>query len=263
MTANDGRFPVLLTFDFEEWEGRGRVYEADLYSKTKRVVDLLVERGLSTTFFLDAETSVKYPEAVALLDDVGFELALHSDRHFGGSNGRAAALDFGRQTSIQQIARLKNGVKMIRQVMPSFRPQGFRSPGLRWNEDLYVSLRALDFKYDSSQQDQFAFRPFLKNGVVVLPVNCGDYDSACYKMRAQYVVEVWKDNFLRASKNLGREGLGYYMLLAHPSVCGKHKYIGMLKAILSFMSWRRPEYLTCSELVAKYPLENLRATASK
>lgn len=252
---------MLLTFDFEEWEGRGRIYEADLYSKTKRVIDLLIERGLPATFFLDGETTLKYPDAVQLLVDGGFELALHSDRHFGGINGSYAELDFGSQRFDQQMARIRNGVRMIRQAVPDFEPQGFRSPGLRWNEDLYVSLRELDFKYDSSQQDKFSFRPFQKNGVVVLPVNCGDYDSACYKTRAQLVVEVWKDNFLRASKAAGRHEYTYYMLLAHPSVCGKHRYIGMLKAILAFTAWRRPQYLTCSGFVAKYPIEYLRAAS--
>lgn len=259
MSASDARLVVLLTFDFEEWEGRGKIYEADLYSKTKRVVDLLVERGLKATFFLDAETTVKYPDAAQLLLDRGFELALHSDRHFGGSNGSSAELDFGSQRWNEQVQRMKNGIMMIRQVIPSFQPQGFRSPGLRWNEDLYVSLRKMDYKYDSSQQDKFAFQPFVKNGVVVLPVNCGDYDSACYKIRAQHVVEVWRDNFLRASKAADEKRYAYYILLAHPSVCGKNKYIGMLKAILSYMAWRRPEYLTCSELVARYSMKDMHA----
>jgi peptidoglycan/xylan/chitin deacetylase (PgdA/CDA1 family) len=246
----------LLTFDFEEWEGRGRIYEADLYSKTKRVVDLLVERGLPATFFLDAETVVKYPNAVQLLLDGGFELALHSDRHFGGSNGSFADLDFATQQRDEQVQRMRNGVRMIRQVIPDFQSRGFRSPGLRWNEDLYVALRDMGYKYDSSQQDKFAFHPFVKNGIVVLPVNCGDYDSACYKTSAQHVVAVWKDNFLRASKAANGKAYTSYVLLAHPAVCGRRRYIGMLKAILGFMTWRRPEYLTCSELVGRYTVED-------
>lgn len=258
MSASDARLVLLLTFDFEEWEGRGKIYEADLYSKTKRVVDLLVERGLKATFFLDAETTVKYPDAAQLLLDRGFELALHSDRHFGGSNGSIKELDFASQRWDMQSERMKNGIRTIRQVIPGFKPTGFRSPGLRWNEDLYIALRRLDFKFDSSQQDKFLFQPFVKSGIVVLPVNCGDFDSACYKMRAQYVVEVWKDNFLRASRVVGRNRYAYYMLLAHPSVCGKHKYIGMLKTILDVMSRTRPEYLTCSEFLAECAINDLQ-----
>lgn len=252
MPVDDPPINVLLTFDFEEWEGRGRLYEADLYSKTKRLVDLLLDLNLKATFFLDAETVLKYPQAFQLLIDRRMELSLHSDKHFGGRNGWLMELDFASQRTEQQIARMKNAILMIRQIMPDFEPRGFRSPGLRWNEDLYSSLQQLHLTYDSSQQDKFAFKPFLKRGVTVLPVNCGDYDSACYKMRAQLVVGVWKDNFLRAYRSHSREAPSYYMLLMHPSVIGKHKYLGMLKAILNFLSAYNLRYLTCSELVAEY-----------
>jgi len=260
LAVDGGRLSVLLTFDFEEWEGRGRIYEAGLYTKTKRVVDLLKEYQLPATFFLDAETTVKYPDATGLLHDTGFELALHSDYHFGVGNSIPVELDFASQRSEQQMARMRKGIGMIRRVLPKFNPKGFRSPGLRWNEDLYVSLRQLGFKYDSSQQNKFAFQPFMKNGVVVLPVNCGDFDSACYKMGSRFVLDVWKDNFLRACKAASQERDAYYMLLAHPSVCGKYEYIGMLKAMLRHMAWRRPEYQTCGRMVAKYLVNNIHTT---
>lgn len=252
LSRQDSELTVLFTFDFEEWMGLGRVYEADLYTKTKRVVEFLVERGLPATFFLDAETTVRYPDAVQLLLDGGFELALHTDRHFGPDNQSLIDLDFGRQKSDQQMARIENGIHVIRQVVPSFQPVGFRSPGLRWNEDLYISLQALGFKYDSSRMDKFSFQPFVEKGVVVIPVNCGDFDSACYKLNAQHVVRIWRSNFVRASNAVGDNGCTHYTLLAHPSVCGKYKYIGMLKAIFLFMEKLQPKYLTCSEIAGKY-----------
>jgi len=239
---------VLLTFDFEEWEGRYRTYEADLYGKTKRVVELLGERNVPATFFLDAETVLKYPETARLLVEGGFELALHSDYHFGVNNSSLPALDFSRQDSETQMARMKKAVAMIRQVIPDFNPRGFRAPGLRWNEDLYVSLSKLGFLYDSSQEDKFVFQPFLKNGVVVFPMNCGDYDSACYQIGVRYVVAAWMDNFNRAYEAARKTGESYFLLLAHPSVSGKHKYIGMLRFIINHMNRSEAEYLTCTEL---------------
>jgi len=251
---------VLLTFDFEEWEGRYRTYEADLYGKTRRVVELLEEREVPATFFLDAETVLKYPEAAGLIVEEGFELALHSDYHFGVNNSSLSTLDFSRQDSETQMARMKNAVAMIRQVIPSFNPRGFRAPGLRWNEDLYVSLRKLGFLYDSSQEDKFVFQPFLKNGVVVFPMNCGDYDSACYKIGVRYVVAAWMDNFNRAREAARKTGESYFLLLAHPSVSGKHKYIGMLKSIINHMNRSEKEYLTCTEL-AEHVLRMRKGTS--
>jgi peptidoglycan/xylan/chitin deacetylase (PgdA/CDA1 family) len=260
LTDNKPIVHVLLTFDFEEWEGKYSVYEADLFTKTKRVIDLLKEKKIPATFFLDAYTVVRYPEAAELLSKEGFELALHSDYHYGtvrNTNFRKypqliEVPDF-RQDSETQISRIQNAIAMIRQVIPTFNPRGFRAPGMLWNEALYLSLHKLNFLYDSSQKAD-VFHPFHKNGVVVIPMNSGDYDSACYKLRPLYVVEVWKDNFKRASQVATETGESCFLLLAHPSVSGKYQYIGMIKAILNSMSWQGMdvEYLTCNELATKY-----------
>ena len=252
MAETRQRVHVLLTFDFEEWEGRYQIYEADLCHKTERVVDLLVERDIPATFFLDAQTTLNYPEAARLLAEGGFELALHSDYHYGVSNLSLRTLDFSSQDSKTQTIRMQNAIAMIQKVIPNFDPMGFRAPGLRWNEELYISLRKLNFLYDSSQQDKFTFQPFFKDGVVVFPVNCGDYDSGCYKIGAKYVMNNWKDNFRRACQYAVEAGEAYFLLLAHPSVSGKFKYIGMLKAMLNYMNWSNVEYMTCAELATEY-----------
>jgi len=265
LTGNEPPVHVLLTFDFEEWEGKYRVCEADLYKKTKRIVDILEDRELPATFFLDAYTTLRYPEAADLLRNRNYELALHSDYHYGAVRDtnfrkypRLVEIPDFRQDCKTQIARIRNAIKMTRKAIPNFKPRGFRAPGMKWNEELYVSLNKLNFLYDSSQQDQFVFRPFLKNGVVVIPMNSGDYDSACYKVSPFYVVGVWKDLFGRACQTALDTGeKSYFLLVFHPSVCGKHKYIGMLKAILNYMSWADVEYLTCGELAADFKRESV------
>ncbi|MCP8307709.1 MAG: polysaccharide deacetylase family protein [archaeon] len=238
---------VLITFDFEEWE-----VKADLYAKTKRIVNLLMERGLPATFFLDADTVLKYPEAARLLLDGQFELALHSDYHFTKNNSSSHDLDFSLQSHETQILRLMKAIEMIRKVIPSFDPKGFRAPGLRWNDELYISLSKLNFLYDSSQQDRFTFKPFLKNGIIVFPVNCGEHDSACYKQKPQYVINDWIDKFKSVYRATNEGVKPYFLVLAHPSVSGKYKYIGMLKAILNRISYYDVEYLTCSEAAHRY-----------
>jgi len=243
---------VLLTFDFEEWEGKYDIYEADLYSKTKRVVDLLDRCDAPATFFLDAESTLKYPEASELLVEGGFELALHSDHHFGVDSSSLMKYDFSRQDSETQVARMRNAISMIRRVIPSFDPKGFRAPGLRWNEELYISLRKLNFLYDSSQEDKFVFQPFLKGGIVVVPMNCGDYDSSCYKIGVKYIMNNWRDNYRRAFEAAREKGESYFLLLAHPSVSGKYKYIGMLRAMLNHIRWSDAEYMTCADLATEY-----------
>ena len=242
---------VLLTFDFEEWEGNYTIYKADLYHKTQRVVELLRKYEVPATFFLDAETTLRYSEAAELLVSGGFELALHSDHHFGASIESLAKYDFSSQDSETQVARMRSAIEMIRRVIPQFDPKGFRSPGLRWNEDLYLSLSELNFMYDSSQEDKFVFWPFLKGEIVVIPMNCGDYDSFCYKIGAKYVVNNWRNNFRRACQTARKQENAYFLLLAHPSVSGKHQYLAILKSILSYINETDAEYSTCSDLAKK------------
>lgn len=243
---------VIVTLDFEEWEGKSNIFEADLYTKTKRIVDLLLEKNMPATFFLDAETTLKFPRATDLLRNERFELALHSDYHFGPKDWYSPDLDFSRQNSETQIARMIRGTKMIREVIPDFSPKGFRAPGLRWNEDLYTSLSKLEFLYDSSQQSRYVFQPFLVNGVLVFPMNSGDYDSACYKMGVRYVINTWRDNFRRACEAETDGVSPYFLLLLHPSVSGKYKYIGLVKSMFNFLSYFDVQYMTCLDAARDY-----------
>jgi peptidoglycan/xylan/chitin deacetylase (PgdA/CDA1 family) len=242
---------VLLTFDFEEWEGKYAFYEADLFTKTQRIVKLLLEHDVAATFFLDAYTCLQYPNAVRLVHDGGYELALHSDYHPGApavltENGppQLVRVPHFEQDAETQIRRMQRAIVMIRRVIPDFKPRGFRAPNLKWNEALYDALSKMRFSYDSSQKND-SFQPFMKNGVTVIPVNCGDYDSACYKMRPQYVVAVWKGNIERARRAAAESGLAHFVILAHPSVSGKSRYLCMLKAILNHLSWMDVKFLTC------------------
>jgi len=243
---------VLLTFDFEEWEGKYDIYEANLYGKTERVVDLLKFFDVPATFFLDAETTLKYPEAAELLFEESFELALHSDHHSGVNSSSLMKYDFSYQDSKTQVARMRNAISMIRRVIPNFDPKGFRAPGLRWNDDLYISLNRFNFLYDSSQEDKFVFWPFLKGDVVVIPMNCGDYDSSCYKIGVKYVTNNWRDNFRRVYCVAKEREKSYFLLLAHPSVSGKYKYIGMLRSMLNYINRSDAEYKTCVDLATEY-----------
>ncbi len=242
---------VMLTFDFEEWGASYDLMQADLYTKTKRVVDFLTENRIPATFFLDAHTCQRYPESFELLDNDQFELALHTDFHPGAAFSRKEILDLNiistdyyQQDSRTQIARMKNGIDMIRKIKPDFSPSGFRAPDLKWNNDLYKSLKTMGIKYDSSQKKD-VYSPYDYNGVPVLPMNSGDYDSACYKIRPHHVMLIWKNNLLKAKRFEDENGESYFLLIFHPSVVGKSKYFALLKSIVNYLSWFNVKYRTC------------------
>ena len=252
----------MLTFDFEEWAGTYNFYQANFYSKTKREVDFLLEHQIPATFFLDAHSCNRYPEAVDLLVENKFELALHSDFHPGATidprkingekNGRVK--NFDEETAENQRDRLQNAIQMIRENIPDFNPSGFRSPHLKWNMDLFETIKQLGIKWDSSQKAE-KFDTYQVNGITEIPMNSEDYDSACFKRRPQYILAVWKDRFNKANKLAeSRKRDTCFTLLFHPSVCGTRKHFGMLRAIYNHLTWFDVNYTTCGKLVSETPL---------
>lgn len=251
---------VLLTFDFEEWSASYDKIEADLYGKTKRVVNFLNERKIPATFFLDAHTCIRYPDSFHLLEQDNFELALHTDFHPGVALSRKEVSTLNiistkhyDQDSKTQIARMKNGIEMIRTVKPDFKPLGFRAPDLKWNDSLYDSLKIMGIEYDSSQKND-VFAPYDYHGVSVLSMNGGDYDSACYKIRSSHVLAIWKDRLMKAKQFADKNGDALFVLLFHPSVVGKSKFFVLLKAIVNHLSWYDVSYYTCKDYLKKVSL---------
>lgn len=251
LTKDSPVIHVLLTFDHEEWEYGGLLNE-----KTERTVSALKEYRVPATFFLDANTVLTYPQSVKMIAENGFELALHSDYHFTEGTSHSRALNFGAQDSPTQISRMQNAIAMIREIIPDFNPKGFRAPGLQYNSALYISLKQLGFSYDSSQRRKDKFQPFLEGDVIMFPVNCGDFDSACYKFGPHYVVNVWRDHFNKAWRDAIENRESYFVLLAHTCVIGKRGYTAMLKAILNHILYSGQyvhiKFQTCSEAAIEY-----------
>ncbi|MCS4542312.1 MAG: polysaccharide deacetylase family protein [Euryarchaeota archaeon] len=248
---------LLLTFDVEEYE-----YFGDLNGKIERIMNIL--NGFPATFFLDAETALRYPESIKLLSENGFELAVHSDFHFGyGTQQNPKILHFLHETQTQ-ITRIQNAISMIREIIPNFDPKGFRAPNMLWNEALYISLKKLDFFYDSSQKE-FNFQPFLKNDIVVFPMNCGDFDSAAYKIGVRSVLLAWMRRFDCACRSAINTGESYFLLLMHPTCVGRAGYILMLKAMLNYITRKDTQikFQTCIEATNEYKQKILKGDISE
>lgn len=82
----------ILTFDIEEWfhildnestktEAHWAKFEVRIHKNMDRILDLLVQKNQSATFFCLGWIVKKYPEVIRKIDELGFEIASHSMMH--------------------------------------------------------------------------------------------------------------------------------------------------------------------------------------
>ena len=82
----------ILTFDIEEWfhildndstktEKEWSNYEYRLDANMDRIFNLLIEKNQKATFFCLGWVAKEFPHILKKIDDLGFEIATHSNRH--------------------------------------------------------------------------------------------------------------------------------------------------------------------------------------
>jgi len=82
----------ILTFDIEEWfhildndstktEKEWSNYEYRLDSNMNRIFELLDKKNQQATFFCLGWVAREFPHIIRKIDDMGFEIATHSDKH--------------------------------------------------------------------------------------------------------------------------------------------------------------------------------------
>jgi len=82
----------ILTFDIEEWfhlldknlsntEASWDSFEVRIHKNMDRIFKLLDEKNAKATFFCLGWIAKKYPEIIRQIDQLGYEIACHSDKH--------------------------------------------------------------------------------------------------------------------------------------------------------------------------------------
>jgi polysaccharide deacetylase family protein (PEP-CTERM system associated) len=82
----------ILTFDIEEWyhlldinctrdEKEWLTFETRIYQNVDRIIDFLVKKNVSATFFCLGWIAERFPDIIKKIDQNGFEIASHSFRH--------------------------------------------------------------------------------------------------------------------------------------------------------------------------------------
>ena len=137
---NEKRGAVCFTCDIDRRDYAGE-------ARLERVLDLLDDQELKSTFFIPADTICQDPGIAAKIVAQGSEVAGHGDTHRG----------YKGQTYSKQANRMSRMIKTIQDVV-NIRVKGFRAPGLLEDINTIKAANDLGLFYDSSITCREAWR---------------------------------------------------------------------------------------------------------
>ncbi len=225
-----------------------------------RLLDLLAEYGLATTWFVPGHTLDSFPEVAGRVADEGHEIQHHGWSHTppGDYEDRAA-----------ERADIERGIDSIERVTGR-RPRGYRSPSWDFSEHTKELIAELGFEWDSSDMAR-EFKPYwvrpdtapadgpYEQGetfdLVELPVSWGrdDYPPFAHSpgkgaVDERAVYRQWREQLDWMADYVND---GVFVLTMHPQVSGKSHRVQRLEDFIEHVRGHgRMSFATCSEVAA-------------
>ncbi|NHN61622.1 MULTISPECIES: polysaccharide deacetylase [Halorussus] len=257
MTGADSGATVCLTVDFDAVSAWIHSFdEADSPTNLSRglfgadvgaprLLALLDEYDLSTTWFVPGHTVESFPEVVEEVWAGGHEIEHHGWSHTRPSNYADRA---------SERADIERGIDAI-ESLTGRRPAGYRSPSWDFSPNTLGILRELGFAWDSSQMAH-DFEPYrLREGwrapadapyergeptdVVEVPVSWqrDDFPALAFSRQRGFAVETAVFDMWRRQFDWIREHVdgGVYVLTVHPQVVGQSHRLANLESLLDHM----------------------------
>ena len=143
----------ILTFDIEDWFhiiqkypddilDRWSNYEVRIHNGMDRIFKILDENNIKATFFILGYIARKHPEIVKRINDLGYEVAAHSDMH-------RAAYHQSRSDFKKDLENCINSLESITgEKVLSYRAPGFSIK--KQNVWAFEILHELGIRYDAS-----------------------------------------------------------------------------------------------------------------
>lgn len=251
---------VCLTFDFDAmsvWIGTFHTRSPSAISRgefgkvgAERLLALLRERGLPSTWFVPGHTADAFPATVEAIAAAGHEIGHHGYFHDRPATPEDEARDFDRATAAleRRIGRA---------------PRGYRSPAAGLLPTTLQCLLERGFLYDSSMMAQ-DFAPYYcrvgdaappdgpfvwgrETTLVELPFTWGLDDFPIFEhvwtrhgvnpglAAPSHVYEIWAGDF---DYLYDRLSAGVYILTMHPQAIGRGHRMLMLERLLDHISDR-------------------------
>lgn len=203
----------ILTFDVEDWfhlldnestkdEKHWLKFESRIERNMDRVFSLLEEKNQSATFFSIGWVARKYPKLLKKINDLGYEIASHSDMH-------QLAYEFNKKEFAKD---LETSIKSIEDVIGK-KVRAYRAPG-----------------FSVKKENQWVFEELIKNGIEidcsVFPAKrahggfeeFGYAEPAFIEINGAKIKEFPINVYSVAGNNIIFSGGGYFRLFPYPII---------------------------------------------
>jgi polysaccharide deacetylase family protein (PEP-CTERM system associated) len=209
----------ILTFDVEEWfhildndstktEAQWSGYEKRLDRNMERIFELLERNKQKATFFCLGWVAKEYPHIIRNINDQGYEIATHSDRH-------QLAYEQNRKDFAEDLKRSIGSIEEI----TGTKVRAYRAPG-----------------FSLKQENKWVFEILVENGI---EIDCsifpakrshGGFEEFGYAQPAFVNINGTRlkefpiNTYPVVGKNLIFSGGGYFRLLPYPILkyCMEH-----------------------------------------
>ncbi len=258
---NGARVAVLLSYDVDNETVQGlRTGEVSIGPLSQgqygsrvalpRVVDLMDEEGIPSTFFFPAWSLKLAPEQAGVIQASGMhEIAVH-----GWIHELNTALDG--ETEERLLRQAMDAIEEIAGV----RPVGYRAPSWNFSPNTLAIVRELGLLYESSLMADDRPYELVANGeptgMVELPVEWILDDAPLFNprgnsyMNPRDVMQVWIDEF-----DVAWEERTMFLLTMHPHVIGHRSRIVALEGLIDHMKARGGVWFATHEEAARYVRE--------
>ena len=232
----------------------------------RRLLALLAERGIPSTWFIPGHTIESYPSCVHSVHAAGHEIGNHGWTH-------RSPLTLHRDGEAEELI----SGSMAIETLTGRRPRGYRAPGRDLSPHSVDLLIDEGFLYDSSMMGQDYIPYQARTGdrttllepmefgpdtaLVEMPIHWSLNDLPHFEhlrseaailpglMNARMVVENWIDEFHYMKKHYDWGVLTYTF---HPHVIGRGHRMLMLEHMLEVLRREGATFLTLEDAVAEY-----------
>ena len=254
------RVAVALSFDSDHEtnalrEGEtspGRLAQGEFGSRVgvPRILDLLGEYRIPSTFFIPAVASLLHPGEALRCAEFGHEVGIHGWIH---ERNTLLARDVERDLTKRSFDALERAC--------GARPVGIRTPSWDFSDATLDIIRELGLIYDSSlmadDEPYELLADGVPTGVVEIPVEWIRDDAPYLTMNRfggirphtppRSLLEIWRDEF-DAAYEFG----GLFQLTCHPHVIGHRSRIVVLRTLIEHIVTRTDVWFATHRQIAEH-----------